>query len=409
MTTWCVPILSRVTHHGSRIMGHASFPMKIAVAMSGGVDSSTVAALLKEAGHEVLGLHMRLVCVPPSDAARMAEALGVRPEDLCCPQGHGCYVAHVAASLGVRLEMVDFSAEREALIAYLCAEYDAGRTPNPCVACNRWNKFGRLLRHGLALGAERFATGHYVRLAAIPDSRLQIPDSNPQSAFRIPHSAMRWVVRRGADAAKDQSYVLFGLTQEQLAHCIFPLGELRKDDVRRMATERGVPAVEREESQDICFIPTRDHRRLLRERLGDRIRPGPILDTQGRVLGEHPGCQGFTIGQRHGLRVALGSPRYVVRIDRKANAVIVGTRAELLRTTMQVSQVNWMAFEQPPARIEATVQIRYNHRPAAATIEPTPDGGARVTFHAPEAGIAPGQAAVFYQDDLVLGGGWIEG
>ncbi len=362
--------------------------MRIAVAMSGGVDSSTVAALLKEAGHEVIGLHMRLVCVPPPEAARVADALGVRPDELCCPQGHGCYVAHVAESLGVRLEMVDFSAEREALITYLCSEYDAGRTPNPCVVCNRWNKFGRLLRCGQELGAEVFATGHYVRLA--------------EREGRI-------VVRRGADPAKDQSYVLFGLTQSQLTHCMFPLGDFCKTDVRRMAAHLGVPAVEREESQDICFIPSRDYKRLLRERLGGRIRPGPILDTSGRVLGEHPGCQGFTIGQRQGLRVALGTPRYVVRIDRARNAVIIGTREELERTAMRVSQVNWQAFEEPPTRIECLVQIRYNHRPAPAAVEPTPDGGVLVTFHRPETSITPGQSAVFYDGDLVLGGGWIEG
>jgi len=355
--------------------------------MSGGVDSSTVVALLKKAGHEVLGLHMRLACDAPSEAAQVAEAPGVRPEDLCCPQGHGCYVAHVAKSLGVPIEMVDFAAEREALIAYLCSEYDAGRTPNPCVVCNRWNKFGRLLRHGLELGAERFATGHYARLAR-RDGRL--------------------VVRRGADPAKEQSYVLFGLTQEQLGRCLFPLGEFCKRDVRRMAAELGVPAVEREESQDICFIPSRDYRRLLRERIGERISPGPIFDTSGREVGRHPGCQLFTIGQRQGLGVALGSPRYVVRIDRQANAVIIGTREELERRSMRVSQVNWMAFGEPPARVEATVQIRYNHKPAPAAIEPTPDNGARVTFHTPEDGVSPGQAAVFYDGDIVLGGGWIE-
>ncbi len=375
--------------------------MKIAVAMSGGVDSSTAAALLKQAGHEVVGVHMRLVCVEPSEAERIAKEMGVRPEWLCCPAGRGCYVAHVAEALGVRLETLDFSAEREALIAYLCSEYDAGRTPNPCVVCNRWNKFGRLLRHARALGAEMFATGHYVRLARIPDSRFQSPDCQPRSAKRL-------VIRRGADPRKDQSYVLFGLTQGHLAHCMFPLGEFRKGDVRRTAAELGVPAVEREDSQDICFVPNRDYMSLLRKMMPERIRPGPILDTAGRVLGEHPGCQCFTVGQRQGLRVALGTPRYVVRIDRARNAVIIGTREELQRTTMRVSQVNWQAFEEPPPRVECSVQIRYNHRPAPATVEPTPDGGALVTFRSPETGISPGQAAVFYDGDLVLGGGWIE-
>ncbi len=331
--------------------------------MSGGVDSSTVAALLKEAGHEVVGLFMRLAA-EPADAQRVAE------------------------HLGIAFEAVDFAAEREALIAYLCAEYDAGRTPNPCVACNRWNKFGRLLDHARALGCERLATGHYVRLA---------------------ERGGRLVLRRGLDPAKDQSYVLSRLTQEQLAGALFPLGELRKEDVRRIARERGLPVHESKESQDICFVPGRNYLAVLRERMADRIRPGPILDTSGRVLGEHPGCQGFTIGQRQGLRVALGSPRYVVRIDRAANAVVIGTREELERTAMRVSDVNWMAFAEPPERIEAAVQIRYNHTPVPAAIEPQPDGGARVAFARPESAITPGQAAVFYDGDTVLGGGWIEG
>ncbi|HUT32755.1 MAG TPA: tRNA 2-thiouridine(34) synthase MnmA [Planctomycetota bacterium] len=336
--------------------------MRIAVAMSGGVDSSVSAALLKEAGHEVLGLFMRLAS-EPAGARRVAE------------------------HLGIAFEAVDFTGQREALIAYFCSEYDAGRTPNPCVVCNRRNKFGRLLDHARALGAERLATGHYVRLAEREGRR---------------------VLRRGLDPTKDQSYVLSRLTQDQLGQALFPLGELRKEDVRRMARERGLPVHEGGESQDICFVPGGDYVALLRERIPDRIRPGPILDTSGRVLGEHPGCQCFTIGQRQGLRVALGSPRYVVRIDRQANAVVIGTREELERTTMLVSDVNWMAFAEPPARIEAAVQVRYNHRPVPAAIEPLPDGSARVTFARPETAITPGQAAVFYDGEIVLGGGWIE-
>lgn len=350
-------------------LGH----MKIAVAMSGGVDSSTVASLLVEAGHEVVGIFMRLV---PQDSRSP-----LRPSDPRDAQ-------RVAGFLGIRLEVLDFRDQLDALVAYFCSEYDAGRTPNPCVVCNRWIKFGRLLEAARQLGAECFATGHYARITS---------------------EGGRHLLRRGRDPAKDQSYMLFGLTQAQLGCALFPLGEHRKDEVRRMARERGLPVHERAESQDICFLPDRDYMALLRERLGDRIRPGPILDTAGRVLGQHPGCQGFTIGQRQGLRVALGTPRYVVRIDRAANAVVIGTKEDLLRETMHVSQVNWIAFDEPPAAIEAGVQIRYNHKPAPALIEPQPDGGARVSFREPEAGITPGQAAVFYQDALVLGGGWIEG
>ena len=346
--------------------------MKIAVAMSGGVDSSVAAAMAAEQGHEVVGLFMRMVGDSPRGA--------LVPWDPADAQ-------RVADQLGIRLEVLDFEPQLEALIAYFCSQYDAGRTPNPCVLCNKWLKFGRLLTHARALGVERLATGHYVRLAC---------------------ERGRWLLRRGLDASKDQSYMLAGLQQGQLARALFPLGDYRKDDVRRMAREHGLPIHEREESQDICFLPDRDYVALLRERIGERLAPGPILDTSGRVVGKHKGCQCFTIGQRRGLRVALGTPRYVVRIDRAANAVVIGTREELRRSTMMVSQINWIAFERPAEPFEAAVQIRYNHAPTAALVEPLPDGGARVAFHEPETGVTPGQAAVFYHNDLLLGGGWIE-
>ena len=336
--------------------------MKIAVAMSGGVDSSLTAALLAEEGHEVVGLFMRMAG-DPADAQRVAD------------------------QLGIPLEIVDFGAELDALIAYFCSEYDAGRTPNPCVRCNRVNKFGRLLACARGLGCEKLATGHYVRLS---------------------HEDGRWRLRRGLDRSKDQSYVLCLLAQEQLARALFPLGERRKDEVRRMARDRGLPAHESKESQDICFVPEGDHVALLRERLGDSIAPGPILDTSGRVLGEHPGCQCFTIGQRRGLRVALGSPRYVVRIDRAANAVVIGTRDELQRATMTVSQINWLSIPPPTEPFDALVQIRYQHTAAPARIEPLPGHAARVAFTQPESAVTPGQVAALFDGDLLLGGGWIE-
>lgn len=346
--------------------------MKIAVAMSGGVDSSLAAALLLDEGHEVTGFFMRMV----------AEGRGgaLAPSDPADAQ-------RVADGLRIPLKVIGFERELEALIAYFCSEYDAGRTPSPCVLCNKWIKFGRLLAHARIWDAEYLATGHYARITAVDGRHL---------------------LRRSRDPAKDQSYMLFGLTQPQLARAMFPLGGFRKGDVRRMARERGLPTHEREESQDICFLAGRHYVTLLRERLGERIQPGPILDTAGRVLGTHPGCQCFTIGQRRGLRVALGTPRYVVRIDRETNAVVIGTREELHRETMLVSQINWIAFDEPKEPFEAGVQIRYNHTPASACVEPLPGWSARVTFLAPETGITPGQAAVFYDGDLVVGGGWID-
>ena len=407
--------------------------------MSGGVDSSLAAALLLEAGHEVFGVFMRMVgedAPPPFVPSDPAPA------------------RQVADHLGIPLHVLDCPEALDALVAYFCSEYDAGRTPNPCVVCNKWNKFGRLLVAARRLGAERLATGHYARLAfgalratgpgkggeeteniecRTPniEYRSEVRESKElchrgssarTSSFDIrcsmfdilasqpafPSPVERWLLLRARHRPKDQSYMLCGLDQAQLSRALFPLGELSKEEVRRMARERGLPVHQREESQDLCFLPDRNYAALLRRCIGDRIVPGPILDTRGRVLGTHPGCQCFTIGQRRGLGVAAGSPRYVVRIDRAANAVVIGTREELRRESMLVSQVNWIAFDAPPAPFEASVQIRYNHEPAPARVEPLPDGGARVVFRSPESGITPGQAAVFYEGDLVLGGGWIE-
>jgi tRNA-specific 2-thiouridylase len=346
--------------------------MKVAVGMSGGVDSSMAAALLVEAGHEVVGLFMRMVGDSPRG--------GLVPGDPADAQ-------RVADRLGVPLDVIDFESELAALIAWFCAEYDRGRTPNPCVLCNKWHKFGRLLHHARGLGCEKLATGHY--------ARVDVADG-------------RWRLRRGLDRAKDQSYMLAGLQQCQLARALFPLGELSKDAVRRMARERGLPVHARAESQDICFLPGRDHVALLRERLGDRIEPGPLLDTEGHVLGEHPGCQCFTIGQRRGLGVALGSPRYVVRIDRAANAVVIGTRDEARRAAMTVSQLHWVSVPPPAEPFDARVQIRYHHAAAPARVEPRPDHTAHIVFRQPQAAVTPGQLAALYDDAILLAAGWIE-
>jgi tRNA-specific 2-thiouridylase len=346
--------------------------MKIAVAMSGGVDSSTAASLLLEQGHEVIGVYMRLVSENAGGSLVASDPSKARL---------------AAEHLGVPLHVCDFSRELEALVTYFCSQYDAGRTPNPCCLCNKWNKFGRLLQRARSLGAECLATGHYVR---------------------VEQEGGRWLLRRGLDPTKDQSYMLFGLAQHQLAHARFPLGGLRKQDVRHMAKGRGLPVHESRESQDVCFVARHDHLSLLRERLGDRLQPGDILDTEGQVVGQHGGCQCFTVGQRRRLGVALGSRRYVVRVDRPANTITIGDREDLLRAAMRVSQLNWIAFEEPTEPFEATVQIRYSHRPAVCRVEPMGDGGVSVVFGEPQAGVTPGQAAVFYRDDVVLGGGWIE-
>jgi tRNA-specific 2-thiouridylase len=335
---------------------------RVVVAMSGGVDSSVAAALLLEQGYRVHGLHLKIA---PDDDPSDAEA--------------------VARQLGIPFECVELQVGYDRLAQYFCEEYDRGRTPNPCVLCNCVVKFASLLRIAQQLGAQHIATGHYARLAKVGD---------------------RWAIRRGIDPQKDQSYVLSRLTQEQLTTLVLPLGARTKAEVRRLARERGLHVVDRAESQEVCFVPDNDTPRFLIQRLAERVRPGEIIDAAGNVVGRHRGVQLYTIGQRKGLG-AHGEPRYVVRIDASANRIAIGPAEALLRDRMRVADINWMAVDPPREPFRAAVQIRYLHQAAPARIEPL-DGGANVFFDQPQRSITPGQAAVFYDEDTVLGGGWIE-
>ncbi|MBI2932176.1 MAG: tRNA 2-thiouridine(34) synthase MnmA [Planctomycetes bacterium] len=354
--------------------------MKVLVAMSGGIDSSVSAILLRRAGHDVAGVFMRH---------------GVRAERPARPGKQGCcslddaYDARrVADDLGIPFYVLNFEEEFDAIIRYFVSEYHRGATPNPCIRCNRDLKFGRLLEYADAIGAHKVATGHYAR---------------------VEERDGRHLLRRGADVNKDQSYVLFPLTQERLARCVFPVGHLTKPQVREIAREAGLRIAEKPESMEICFVPDNDHRRLLRQRLGEEVRAGEFRTTRGRVVGRHPGYQLFTIGQRKGLGVALGRPVYVVAIDPSTNTVVLGDEEELKRESHDVREVNWIAVNaQPGERFEAAVKIRARHEGAPATVEALREGRARVTFHEPQRAVTPGQAAVFYRDDGVLGGGWIE-
>lgn len=348
--------------------------------MSGGVDSSAAAALLVEQGFEVIGVTLKLWardCASPS-------------EDLfkCCGAKAVADVEAVCARLGIPFRLIDEAVDfRRHVIQYFADEYRAGRTPNPCVLCNERLKFGTLLQHADELDARYVATGHYARLERRPDGRT-------------------WL-RRGLDPRKDQSYFLFSLRQEQLARALFPLGDRTKHDTRALARDRELKTADKAESMEICFVPDNDYGRFLRQ--ADLVQPhrGEIVDLQGCVLGHHHGIEFYTIGQRRGLRISAPRPLYVVDLDVANNRVIVGDAAALARDEFLVERCNWIAFEPLAVPVEVTVKIRYHHPGTAATVMPLDGSRARVRLHTPQRAITPGQAAVFYRDDLVVGGGWI--
>lgn len=334
-----------------------------AVALSGGVDSATTALLLKERGYRVFTLTMATNDRVTEEAAR------------------------VAAFLRVPHRVIDVHDLFETrVIGPFCAAYLRGNTPNPCITCNRDLKYGALFRHALSLGADYFATGHYARVRFDPEYR-------------------RYVLLRGRDPRKDQSYVLFYLDQERLSRLLLPLGEFSKEQVRRRARAAGIPFAATE-SQEICFVPGDDYRRFIRTRCGARIKEGPVLDGRGNVLGRHKGIPFYTIGQRRGLGLALGKPVFVVGFDRERNAVIVGPEKQLWRTGLRAVEVNYI-LDRPGDVTPVAVQIRYRTRAAPALLYTETADTARISFEKPQRAVTPGQAAVFYRDEYVLGGGII--
>jgi tRNA-specific 2-thiouridylase len=352
--------------------------MRIVVAMSGGVDSSVTAALLAEAGHEVIGLSMQLY-----DQREGEVSFGS-----CCTLDDLHDARRVAAAIGIPHYIVNLERRfHDEVVTNFVQEYLRGRTPLPCAHCNSGLKFDALVERAAGLGADAVATGHYARVE------------------RDDH---RFVLRRGVDAAKDQSYFLFSLTQAQLSHAQFPLGELVKPDVREMARVRGLPVAEKRDSQEICFVPNNDYAAFVSRQAGDAVRPGVIVDTTGRVVGTHDGVHRFTIGQRKGLRLSVGAPLYVTAIDADHAKVVVGTREALERTTLVAAGVNWIAGTAPSSTIRASVQIRSRHIAAPAAVTAVSAVSARVEFDTPQSAITPGQAAVFYEGDTVVGGGWID-
>jgi tRNA-uridine 2-sulfurtransferase len=293
----------------------------------------------------------------------------------------------VAHKLDIPYYLVDGAEEfQREVIQYFADEYKAGRTPNPCVLCNEKLKFGTLISRARQLGAEFVATGHFAR---------------------VERAGARVLLKRGRDPRKDQSYFLFSLKQEQLARAMFPLGDLTKDDTRGVARERQLKTADKEESMEICFVPDNNYGHFLQQAKLVETHAGDIVDAHGRVLGQHEGIEFYTIGQRKGLRIAAAKPLYVIDLDPATNRVIVGDDSDLERDEFSVERCNWIPFDTPPAEIEVTAKIRYNHRGVAATVTPGPGGGAEVQLHEPQRAVTPGQACVFYQEDLVVGGGWI--
>ncbi len=348
--------------------------------MSGGVDSSVAAALLADQGHEVVGLSMQLY-----DQREGEVAFGS-----CCTLDDLHDARRVAHRLGIPHYIVNFESHFHAqVVTNFIGEYSAGRTPIPCTRCNSEVKFQTLLERVHGFDATMLATGHYVQL-----------DDDGTG---------RRVLRRGRDQAKDQSYFLFSLTQAQLARAVFPIGALTKPEVRAYAQERGLPVAAKPDSHEICFVPDHDHAAFIDRAAANRApAPGPIVDIEGSPLGRHDGVHHFTVGQRKGLRLSVGVPLYVVGIDAEHDTVVVGPRDALQQQACDVADVNWIAGEAPVQPVTAAVQIRHRHPAASALVTPLADGRARVVFETAQYAITPGQAAVFYDGDVVLGGGWIE-
>jgi len=356
--------------------------MRVVVAMSGGVDSSVAAALLAREGHEVIGLSMQLYDHSGSHATGQVRF------GTCCTLDDLHDARRVAAGLGIPHYIMNFERQfGEMVVSNFVREYSAGRTPIPCVHCNGDLKFATLADRASGLGAKVVATGHYARVDEAADGTR--------------------LLKRGLDASKDQSYFLFTLTQEQLSHAMFPVGALDKLAVRALARELGLPVSEKPDSHEVCFVTDGDHASFM-ERRGVSPGPGPIRDVQGNVVGRHDGIHHFTVGQRKGLGLSAPVRLYVVGIDADQGAVTVGPREALERIELTASGVNWIAGTPPAPGTRATAQIRYRHREAAVSITPLDGGRVRAEFGEPQYAVAPGQAVVFYDGDVVLGGGWID-
>ena len=375
--------------------------------MSGGVDSSVAAALLLEQGYDVVGCFMRLGSDDEAEAAdgydnirdETCDLQDARKAKQAAPKAHkqGCCSVNdasdarlVAAMLGVPFYVLNFKKDFDRIINYFVDEYNAGRTPNPCVRCNDWLKFGKLHDYARSIDADYIASGHY--------ARIERSDAGTR-------------LMRGLDTNKDQSYVLFGSPRDRLDEMLLPIGDMHKAEVRQLARDLKLPVGDKPDSQEICFVPDNDYARLVERRSPDAVKPGEILDNDGNVVGQHPGHQHFTIGQRRGVGVALGYPIYVTNLDPAANTVTVGSKQDLLATGLTASQTNWLTDNVPTDWRPCCLKVRYNSEPTPGRVRVTAPGTLEAAFDEPIAAVTPGQAVVCYGGtggDRVLGGGWID-
>jgi len=368
---------------------------RVVLAMSGGVDSSVAAYLLLRAGHEVIGVFMRHgehVATSCNVGTQHGPVLPItNPPSAhkqgCCSAEDAADARRVADRLDIPFYALNLESDFSRIIDYFVSEYLSGRTPNPCVVCNHQIKFGKLFAYADSIGAEYVATGHYARLE--------------HTAEDTP------ALRRGVDPQKDQSYVLYGIHRSLLKRMLLPVGAYHKSDIRALAAELGLAVAEKPDSQEICFIPDGDRSRFVRSRAGPCNTSGEFVTVDGRVVGRHDGIERFTVGQRRGLGIALGEPHFVVRIEPDTRRVVLGTKADLARTELTAAQCNWLVAPSHTP-FECQVQIRYRARPLPAVVTVLPQDRMHVAFAEPCYGVAPGQAAVCYQGDRVLGGGWIE-